>query len=107
VGVARATPVPPLGADREAIMAARRPEKPLRPHCRDEEIMDFDDATIIEERSRRRVADPSVPRRSPPRGVGPSLHAATVILASMLPPRGGFIMVVATTAMETGGNGGV
>jgi hypothetical protein len=58
------------------------------PHYRDEEIMDSDDATIIEEWSRHQVVDPSVPRHSPPRGVDLGLHAATVILASVPPPRG-------------------
>jgi hypothetical protein len=71
------------------------------PHRRDKEIMNSDDATIIEERSYHRGADPSAPCRSPPRGVDPSFRAATVIPTSMSPPRGGFVMAVATVAMET------
>jgi hypothetical protein len=63
--------------------------------------MDSDDATIIEERSRRRGADSGALHRSPPRGVDLSFRVATVILAFVLPPWGGFIVAVATVVMET------
>jgi hypothetical protein len=63
--------------------------------------MDFDDTTIIEERSCCRGADPSAPCRSPPRGVDLGFRATTVIPTSMPPPHGGFVMAVATVAMET------
>jgi hypothetical protein len=63
--------------------------------------MDSDDTTIIEERSRHRGADPGAPHRSPPRGVDLGFRVATIILAFVLPPWGGFIVAVAMVVMET------
>jgi hypothetical protein len=50
--------------------------------------MDSNNATVIEERSRRRGADLSVPRCSPPQGVDLGLRATTIILSIVPPPRG-------------------